>query len=49
MGPGGPCGLNYVAMHRELDDLGLTGEDRQRMKADFRVIEYAALDAMNSD
>jgi hypothetical protein len=49
MGPGGLSGLDYVAMHRELDDLGLEGEERQRMKVDVRVIEYAALDAMHSD
>ena len=45
----GYVGLDYVAMHLELDDLGLTGEERQRMKADIRALEHAALDAMRED
>jgi hypothetical protein len=49
MGPNGPSGLDYVVLHRELDDLGLTGEERQSMKDDIREIEYAALGAMYSE
>jgi hypothetical protein len=47
MGFGGPVALDYLVLHRELDDLGLTGEERQRMKADIRVMEQAALEAIH--
>jgi len=49
MGFGGPIGIDYLVMHRELDDLDLVGEDRQRMKDDIREIEYAALKAMHEE
>jgi len=48
-GPGGFYALDYLVLHRELDDLGLTGEERQRMKDDIREIEYAALKAMREE
>lgn len=41
----GPTGLDYLVLHRELDDLGVTGADRQRMKADIRTMESAVLKA----
>jgi hypothetical protein len=46
---GRPFALDYLVLHRELDDLGLTGEERQRMKADIREMEQAALDMIHQD
>lgn len=46
VGPGGAYALNHLVMHRELDDLGLTGEERERMKHDIREMARAALQAM---
>jgi hypothetical protein len=48
-GPGGFYALDYMVMHRELDDLGLIGEERELMKADLQVLEGAALKAMQAD
>lgn len=45
-GMNGATGLDYNVLHRELDDLGLAGEERQRLKADIRIMEDAALAAM---
>lgn len=44
---GGPTGLDYNVLHRELDDLGLVGDERQEMKATIREMEFAALSTMN--
>lgn len=49
MGPCGPSGLDYTVLNRELDDLGLSSEERLRMKDDIREIEYAALAAIYPD
>lgn len=49
MGMGGPFALDHLVLHRELDDLGLNGEERQRMKADIRAMEQAALKAMHEE
>jgi hypothetical protein len=46
VGAGGPVGLDYNVLHRELDDLGLHGAERAEMKDDIRVLEAEALDAM---
>lgn len=46
VGMNGAVGLDYSVLHRELDDLGLTGAARQRMKEDVREIEAGALEAM---
>lgn len=43
---GAYVGLDYNVLHRELDDLGLTGEERQQMKDDIRVMEREALRVM---
>jgi hypothetical protein len=45
----GPSGLDYLVLHRELDDLGLSGDERQQMKSDIREMERAALSAMRDD
>jgi hypothetical protein len=47
MGFGGPIALDYMVLHRELDDLGITGDERLRLKADIRAMEQAALDAIH--
>lgn len=44
---GGVIGLDYNVLYRELDDLGLTGDDRRRMKEDISVMERAALEVLN--
>lgn len=49
IGMNGPTGLDYLVLHRELDDLGLAGEERRQMKSDIRVLEQAALTAMRDD
>lgn len=46
VGAGGPVGLDYAVVYREMDDLGLAGEEREEMKAAIRVIEGAALRTM---
>ncbi len=48
MGSAGPVGLDYLAMHRELDDLQIQGDERQQLKADIRVMESAALEAIHA-
>lgn len=47
VGPGGAFALDYLVLHRELDDLGLTGEERKRMKSDIFVMEQVALSEMH--
>jgi len=42
----GPTGLDYGVMHRELDDLGLKGDEREQIKEDIRVMEREALEVM---
>lgn len=44
---GGATGLDYGVLYRDLDDLGISGEDRLRVKAEIRAMEQAALDAMD--
>lgn len=46
-GFGGPTGLDYGVFYRDLDDLGITGEERLRVKADIRAMEQAALGAIH--
>ncbi|WP_298929248.1 DUF1799 domain-containing protein [uncultured Ramlibacter sp.] len=47
-GMSGPVGLDFSVLHRELDDLGLSGDDRQRMKHDIRAMEAAALEEIHT-
>lgn len=48
-GPGGPFGLDYNIVYREMDDQGLSGDSREEMKAAIRVIEAAALRHLRED
>lgn len=48
MGSAGPVGLDYMVLYRELDDLQIQGEERQQLKADIRVMESAALEAIHA-
>lgn len=48
-GPGGPIGLDYNIVYREMDDLQLDGDARDEMKAAIRVIEAAVLRKMRED
>lgn len=48
-GMGGLYGLDYGVLYRDLDDLGITGDERLRLKAEIRAMEQAALDAMHDD
>lgn len=43
VGPAGATGLDYLVLYRELDDMGLTGDEREQMKADIRELEAGAL------
>lgn len=45
-GPGGPIGLDYTVVYREIDRLKLGAEAEEEMMAAIRVIEIAALRAM---
>lgn len=47
VGAGGPIGLDYNVVYRELDDIGLTGDRRHEVMAAIRVIETAALDCIH--
>jgi hypothetical protein len=49
MGPGGPTGLDYLVLYRELDERGFAGEAREQLKADIREMERAALGALYDD
>lgn len=49
VGMAGRTGLDYMVLYRELDDLGLTGEERRRVKDDIREMELKALSAMNEE
>lgn len=46
---GGRYGLDYGVLYRDLDDLGITGDERLRVKAEIRAMEQAALDAMHEE
>lgn len=46
-GGGGPFGLDYTVVYRELDRLKLAPEAEEEMMAAIRVIEAAALRAMH--
>lgn len=46
MGPGGPAGLDYTSVYREIDRMNLGAEAEEEMMAAIRVIEIAALRAM---
>jgi hypothetical protein len=48
MGFGGETGLDYSVLYRDLDDLGITGDERLRLKAEIRAMEHAALEAMHA-
>jgi hypothetical protein len=48
VGAAGPTGLDYCAMHDELNDLGVTGQERQWLKEDIRLMEAAALRMMRA-
>lgn len=42
-GPGGPIGLDYTVVYRELDQAGITGDDWTEAMDLLRVVEAAAL------
>lgn len=44
VGAGGPVGLDYNVVYRELDDAEITGEHRHAVMASIRVAEAAALE-----
>jgi hypothetical protein len=48
-GAGGPFGLDYNVVYREIDRLALDDESQEEMMAAIRVIEAAALRAMRED
>lgn len=48
-GAGGPFGLDYNVVYRELDRLKLDDESEEELMAAIRVIEAAALRAMRED
>lgn len=45
IGFNGPTGMDFNVLYRDLDDLGITGDERLRLKADMRAMEQAALDS----
>lgn len=47
VGMGGPIGLDYGVIFHELDRAGITGDDYDEMMASIRIIETAALEAIN--
>ena len=47
VGAGGPIGLDYNVVYRELDDAEIVGDDRKELMAAIRVIESAALDIIH--
>jgi hypothetical protein len=47
VGFNGPTGLDHGVLYRDLDDLGITGDERLRVKAEISAMEQAALDAMH--
>jgi len=47
MGPGGATGLNYIPLFHRMDRMNLSEQDYEWMFDDIRVIEAAALTAMN--
>lgn len=49
VGPGGPIGLDYTVIYRELDRSGVSGADFETTMAALRVIEAAALDEIHKD
>ena len=49
VGTGGPFGLDYNVVYRELDRLRLDPESEEELMAAIRVIEVAALRAMRED
>lgn len=46
---GGAYGLNYQTLWKKLDRLGIVGEEADRLEADIRVLEDAALEQMRKD
>jgi hypothetical protein len=49
IGPAGAVGLDYNVVYREMDRLRLGDEGQDEMMAAIRVIEAAALQAMNDE
>lgn len=47
VGAGGPVGLDYGVIFHELDRAGVAGDAFDEMMASIRVIESAALEAIN--
>lgn len=47
VGAGGPVGLDYGVIFHELDRTSITGDAFDEMMASIRVIESAALEAIN--
>lgn len=46
---GGPIGLDYGVIQRDLDRLALPPDEYEQMMADLRVIEQAALEQIHKD
>lgn len=44
---GGATGFNYMLAHREFDDMGLVGIERDEWKWKLKVMESAALEYIN--
>lgn len=47
VGAGGPIGLDYNVVYRELDDAEIVGDERKELMAAIRVVESAALDIIH--
>lgn len=48
VGAGGPIGLDYNVVYRELDEEEVTGEERRDAMAAIRILEAAALKIFGS-
>lgn len=48
IGMAGPVGLDYAALFRLLDQRGYSGDEWERMFADVRTLEHAALAEMRA-
>lgn len=44
---GGATGFNYMLAHREFDDMGLTGSDRDEWKWKLKIMESESLRIIN--
>lgn len=49
VGPGGAYGLNYQTLWQKMERVGIPPDEAEKLEADIRTLEDAALEQMRKD